>query len=196
MQGLGLGAEHGFYYKWPREDENLKTNRGKWQTVAEVGDQSWKEAARVIMDIFVQRTYGTYIEQKGNALIWQFSEADPEFGFMQSRELVDHLTVIMAPYPVEIIRGGGVSDGYIEVRPAGASKGLFLEHCLSTLRTIGQDADFVMAVGDDISDEPMFQVNILCIDVCLLWYYHTERRSCGLGDVAFNCLKFTSIQCK
>lgn len=162
QQGLGLGAEHGFYYKWPREDENLKTNRGssgtscKWQTLMEVGDQSWKEAAKVIMDIFVQRTYGTYIEQKGNALIWQFSEADPEFGFMQSRELVDHLTVIMAPYPVEIIRGGGVSDGYIEVRPAGASKGLFLEHCLSTLRTIGQDADFVLAIGDDVSDEPMF----------------------------------------
>lgn len=39
------------------------------------------------------------------------------------QELVDHLGVIMAPYPVEIIRGGGVSDGYIEVRPAGASKG-------------------------------------------------------------------------
>ena len=137
------------------------------------------------MDIFVQRTYGTYIETKGNALIWQFSEADPEFGYLQSKvpiefllclfiyfcvkvdvvkscpcsncisilfnldmfidclvvfkalpdssplflispskqELVDHLSVILTPYPVEVIRGGGVSDGYIEVRPAGASKG-------------------------------------------------------------------------
>ena len=37
------------------------------------------------MDIFVQRTYGTYIETKGNALIWQFSEADPEFGYLQSK---------------------------------------------------------------------------------------------------------------
>ena len=40
---------------------------------------------QVIMDIFVQRTYGTYIETKGNALIWQFSEADPEFGYLQSK---------------------------------------------------------------------------------------------------------------
>ncbi len=40
------------------------------------------------MDIFVQRTYGTYIETKGNALIWQFSEADPEFGYMQSKVFI------------------------------------------------------------------------------------------------------------
>jgi len=162
IRGLGLGAEHGFYYKWPREDDQhlpagkqLRGNR--WQTIMEVGDQSWKESAKVVMDIFVQRTYGTYIETKGNALIWQYSEADPEFGYMQSKELVDHLSVILAPYAVEVIRGGGVSDGYIEVRPTGANKGLFLEHCLSTLRNLGQEADFVMAVGDDSSDEPMFQ---------------------------------------
>jgi trehalose-phosphatase len=164
IRGLGLGAEHGFYYKWPREDDATVTLSGKgprgskWQTIMEVGDQAWKESAKVVMNIFVQRTYGTYIETKGNALIWQFSEADPEFGYMQSKELVDHLSVIMAPYPVEVIRGGGVSDGYIEVRPTGANKGLFLEHCLSTMRSTGQDADFVLAVGDDSSDEPMFQV--------------------------------------
>ena len=184
IKGLGLGAEHGFYYKWPREDEHSPFGgaaaagigasssskspaapsgaggggvRGRWQTISEIGDQSWKDTAKVVMDIFVQRTYGTYIEQKGNALIWQFSGADPEFGYMQSKELVDHLALIMGPYPVEIIRGGGVSDGYIEVRPAGASKGLFLEHCLATLRAAGQEADFVLAMGDDVSDEPMFQ---------------------------------------
>ena len=37
-----------------------------------VGDQSWKQAARVVMDMYVQRTHGTYVEQKGNELIWQF----------------------------------------------------------------------------------------------------------------------------
>ena len=122
----------------------------------EIGDQAWKESAKNVMEIFAQRTHGTYIEQKGNALIWQFSEADPEFGMMQSKELVEHLRLILASYQVEIIRGGGVADGYIEVRPAGASKGLFLEHCVSIMKSSGSPADFVMAVGDDISDEPMF----------------------------------------
>ena len=27
---------------------------------------------KVVMEVYVQRTHGTYIEQKGNELIWQF----------------------------------------------------------------------------------------------------------------------------
>ena len=50
--------------------------------------QTWKESAMLIMKIFVQRTHGTYIEQKGNALIWQFRDADPEFGFLQVSLLI------------------------------------------------------------------------------------------------------------
>ena len=68
----------------------------------QVGDESWKDSAKLVMDIYTQRTHGTYIEQKGNALIWQFRDADPEFGFLQSKELEEHLTEIMAPYPVQV----------------------------------------------------------------------------------------------
>jgi hypothetical protein len=55
-----------------------------------------------------------------------------------------------------LLRGGGVADGYIEVRPKGVSKGLFLEHCLNLMKSAGSEADFVLAIGDDTSDEPMF----------------------------------------
>jgi trehalose 6-phosphate synthase/phosphatase len=37
------------------------------------------------MDIYVKRTHGTYIEEKGSAMLWQFRDADPEFGFLQSK---------------------------------------------------------------------------------------------------------------
>jgi trehalose 6-phosphate synthase/phosphatase len=74
----------------------------KWKTIMEVGDESWKDSAKLVMDIYTQRTHGTYIEQKGNALIWQFRDADPEFGFLQSKELEEHLTEIMSPYPVQV----------------------------------------------------------------------------------------------
>ena len=76
---------------------------------------------------------------------------------MQSKELEEHLREIMMPYQVDIIRGGGISDGYIEVRPSGVSKGLFLEHILVSLQSINDHADFVLAVGDDATDEPMFE---------------------------------------
>jgi trehalose-6-phosphatase len=50
---------------------------------------------------------------------------------------------------VQVIRGGGVSDGYIEIRPAGVSKGLFLEHIVNHLKSLKNDCDFILAIGDD-----------------------------------------------
>mmetsp|Transcript_25483 Transcript_25483/g.24368 ORF Transcript_25483/g.24368 Transcript_25483/m.24368 type:complete len:1128 (+) Transcript_25483:151-3534(+) len=211
VRGLGLGAEHGFYYRWPmartlssKESPEKETSpcsskecsskerieisddksslldpasppllssprtttappspntpkQQQWETIQAVGDQTWKLAAKVIMEMYVQRTHGTYIEQKGNELIWQFRDADPEFGFQQSKELEQYLREIMSVYNVEVSRGGGVSDGYIEARPKGVSKGLFLNHAIAIMKDTDQAPDFIMAVGDDISDEPMFE---------------------------------------
>jgi hypothetical protein len=58
---------------------------------------------------------------------------------------------------VEVSRGGGVSDGYIEARPKGVSKGLFANHAIAIMKDKDETPDFIMAVGDDISDEPMFE---------------------------------------
>eukprot|EP00607_Mallomonas_marina_P007269 CAMPEP_0182418418 /NCGR_PEP_ID=MMETSP1167-20130531/2856_1 /TAXON_ID=2988 /ORGANISM="Mallomonas Sp, Strain CCMP3275" /LENGTH=1137 /DNA_ID=CAMNT_0024592623 /DNA_START=42 /DNA_END=3455 /DNA_ORIENTATION=+ len=175
---LNLGAEHGFYYSWnddnlfgtnesvspvqggaPRSRRASIDDQRKWRTMSELGEAQWKEAAMVVMDVYVQRTHGTYIEQKGHALIWQYRDADPEFGYLQSKELEENLSMALAGYGgVEVLRGGGVSDGYVEVRPSGISKGLFLEHILSLLKTRNLEVDFLLTVGDDSSDEPMFEV--------------------------------------
>jgi trehalose 6-phosphate synthase/phosphatase len=154
VKGLGLAAEHGFYYRVPREHSE---GQPRWQTLLSSADQTWKQLVKQIMDVYVQRTSGTYVEHKGTAMIWQFRDADPEFGYMQSKELEDHLTAVLRHYPVEVLRGGGVSDGYIEVRPEGVSKGVLLEHLLATARAANRDPDFVLVIGDDVSDEPMFE---------------------------------------
>jgi trehalose-6-phosphatase len=67
------------------------------------------------------------------------------------------LKEIMAVYDVEVLRGGGVSDGYIEARPKGVSKGLFVNHAMATMKASNNEPDFVLAIGDDSSDEPMFE---------------------------------------
>ena len=160
VNGLGLAAEHGCYFKWPRNvsgDKYTFKTRKKWQTMLNLGDVSWMDAVRQIMTIYVERTHGTYIEQKGSAIIFQFRDADPEFGYLQSKELQENLADVAMAYPIEIIRGGGLNDGYIEVRPNGLSKGLFLKHALSILASQGKSVDFVLGIGDDISDEPMFE---------------------------------------
>ena len=83
VRGLGLAAEHGFYYRFPKEGTD---GPPRWQTLVNSADQSWKQMVRQIMDVYVQRTSGTYVEQKGTAILWQFRDADPEFGYLQSKE--------------------------------------------------------------------------------------------------------------
>lgn len=155
VAGIGLAAEHGSFFRMPQRPGGRMHH---WQTAMGLSDQSWKEPAKMVMDNYTVRTHGTYVEQKGNALIWQYRDADPEFGFAQSKELEDNLQDILSGYPVNIIRGGGVSDGYIEVRPVGVSKGHFLVHVMDLLKNMRLKVDFVMCIGDDSSDEPMFQM--------------------------------------
>lgn len=53
---------------------------------------------QTIMNLYAQRTHGTYVVNKGSALLWQFRDADPEFGWRQSKELEDHLTTVLKPF--------------------------------------------------------------------------------------------------
>ena len=100
---LGLGAEHGFFFKMPHahhsppaaaasaaappSSSSAAAGSGGWEMMLPSFDSSWMQLARAIMDVYVKRTHGTYIEQKGSALLWQYRDADPEFGHMQSKEL-------------------------------------------------------------------------------------------------------------
>jgi trehalose 6-phosphate synthase/phosphatase len=160
VERLGLAAEHGCYFRFPSKD---KSGSSAWTTSISLESRDWMDPVRRIMDIYTQRTHGSYIEQKGAAMIWQFRDADPDFGYIQSKELEEHLYDILSSYPLEIIRGGGVADGYLEIRPAGLSKGLFLSHIVSVLKSKGISIDFLLSIGDDITDEPMFEAaNRLC----------------------------------
>jgi trehalose 6-phosphate synthase/phosphatase len=158
IENIGLAAEHGCYYRFPKNSV-LNGDKQRWNTMISLDDTGWMDAVRRVMDVYTQRTHGTYIEQKGSAIIWQFRDADRDFGVMQSKELEEHLHEIVNTHqsPLEVIRGGGIDDGYIEVRPEGLSKGLFLEHILSVLKSNGILIDFMMGFGDDISDEDMFK---------------------------------------
>ncbi|CAN0068179.1 unnamed protein product, partial [Hapterophycus canaliculatus] len=63
------------------------------------------------------------------------------------------------PCSVEILRGSGASDegGYIEVRPGGVNKGAFVSAILSRQVEMGLTPDFILAMGDEESDEMMYE---------------------------------------
>lgn len=76
IQGqLGIAAEHGFYIRRPGEDT--------WDTLREDMDDNWREMVLPIMKVYADSTDGSYTEEKESALVWSYSQADPDFGRWQ-----------------------------------------------------------------------------------------------------------------
>lgn len=109
----------------------LGDNGQPWETCVPVlsSMDEWKGLACTIMEMYAARTNGTFILRKGSAVSWHYSDADPEFGSMQAKELQDHLTGVLAGYPVDVLSG----HGYVEVRPKGVNKGAVLEIIMNKL---------------------------------------------------------------
>ncbi|KAJ7956261.1 putative Trehalose-6-phosphate synthase [Quillaja saponaria] len=144
-ENLGIAAEHGYFIRW-----NKKSN---WETSHISADFDWKRMAEPVMRLYTEATDGSYIETKESALVWHHHDADSDFGSCQAKELLDHLENVLANEPVVVKRGQHI----VEVKPQGVTKGLVAENVISTLTNDGKSPDFVLCIGDDRSDEDMFE---------------------------------------
>ncbi|KAE8662626.1 Alpha,alpha-trehalose-phosphate synthase 6 [Hibiscus syriacus] len=145
---LGIAAEHGYFLRLKGDEE--------WETCVQAADCGWKQIAEPVMKQYMETTDGSYIEDKETALVWCYEDADPDFGSCQAKELLDHLESVLANEPVTVKSG----QNFVEVKPQGVSKGLVAKRLLSTMQEKGMLPDFVLCIGDDRSDEDMFEVII------------------------------------
>lgn len=143
---LGIAAEHGYFVRANRDAD--------WETCISVPDFGWKQVAEPVMKLYTETTDGSAIETKESALVWNYQYADPDFGSCQAKELLDHLESVLANEPVSVKSGQHI----VEVKPQGVNKGLVAEHLLVTMKQKGVLPDFVLCIGDDRSDEDMFEV--------------------------------------
>lgn len=143
-ENLGIAAEHGYFTRWTRDSP--------WETYR-IMDLSWKDVVKPIMQLYMEATDGSCIESKESALVWHHQDADPDFGLWQAKELHDHLENVLANEPVVVKRGQQI----VEVKPQGLSKGIVVENLISTMRRRGKSPDFLLCIGDDRSDEDMFE---------------------------------------
>jgi len=101
--------------------------------------------------------------------MWQYKDADPEFGQIQAVELQDQLEGVLKDFSVEIFAG----KGYVEVRPEGCGKDKAVQHILERYwpqleedripdsnRPSSQPhrPDVILCIGDDVADEKMFEM--------------------------------------
>ncbi len=135
-----LFAEHGMW---------KKTRDKRWHQTRKQLTNDWKNDIRPVIESYVDRTPGSYLEEMNNVLSWHFEKADPDHGRLRAYELKDELAVRILNMDLQILEGKEV----IEIKPAGMNKGI------AALQTImANKYDFVMAIGDDWTDEYLFEL--------------------------------------
>ncbi|KAJ1418221.1 Trehalose-phosphatase [Sesbania bispinosa] len=144
-ENLGIAAEHGYFMRWGKQSS--------WKMSHISTNFAWKSIAEPVMRSYTEATDGSYIETKESALVWHYYNADPDFGSWQAMELLDHLENVLANEPVVVKKGQHI----VEVMLQGVTKGSVAQEVLSTLTSNGKSPDFVLCIGDDRSDEDMFE---------------------------------------
>lgn len=166
---LGLAAEHGYFLRWPQREE--------WETYGQSVEFDWMEIAEPVMESYAEATDGSGIERKESALVWHYHDADPGFGFSQAKEMLDHLESVLANEPVAVKSGQFI----VEVKPQGVSKGRVAEKIFSSMTYKGKQANFVLCIGDDRSDEDMFEILGTAVSSRIL-SYNAEVFACTVGQ--------------
>ncbi|MFC2125831.1 bifunctional alpha,alpha-trehalose-phosphate synthase (UDP-forming)/trehalose-phosphatase [Bacteroidota bacterium] len=134
---LDIIAEHGVWLKERSKD---------WETIDDLETQ-WKEDFRPIFETYVDRTPGSFIEEKDYSLVWHYRKVETGLGELRTRELTSHLKYMATDKNLQILEGAKV----VEIKSSEVNKGRAAKRWLDRL-----SYDFVMAIGDDWTDEDTF----------------------------------------
>ncbi len=137
---LSMIAEHGVWLK-PKET-------GQWEMIEPLSAE-WKDEVRPILELYADRTPGSFVEEKDFSLVWQYRRSDSRLGELRAREMVAHLEGLTTNLNLQVLEGSKV----VEVKNSGVNKG---RAALKWLNRGGYD--FVLAIGDDWTDEDTFRV--------------------------------------
>lgn len=137
---IGLIAEHG---------AKVKLINGKWDIERLTDNTDWITGAESIMKKYSAKTPNSFIEKKEFSIAWHFRSAEIIQGGLRSKELYDELTHFATNNGLNVLYGNKV----VEIRVKGINKGTAIERIIRK-----EDYDFILAVGDDETDEDMFKI--------------------------------------
>jgi trehalose 6-phosphate synthase/phosphatase len=140
VENMWLFAEHG---------AELKPPLSSWEPLRSHAPTNWKSTVIPILEHFVDRTPGSFIEEKQYTVVWHYRMAEPEFGAWLANELVSMLEAMLAETELRAFRGKKI----VEIRPVWVNKGEALERLLAAQ----PEPDFLFAAGDDRADEDLFE---------------------------------------
>ena len=135
--GLGLIAEHG---GWIFE-------AGDW-VKSTVTSKKWKKQVMPVLQQYASRTPGVKIEEKDFAVVWHYRQVSPDLAYVRNEDLKRELRDIL-PSEVDVFEGQKI----LEIKPKSMHKGALVTEMLTTKMW-----DFILVIGDDYTDEDMFDV--------------------------------------
>lgn len=134
---INLVAEHG---AWTRRKDL------GWQNVIQSRSE-WKTPVFSLLETWVSRIPGSFIEVKDYSIAWHYRKVDPRLNKLHIRDIILELLSITPNLGLQILKGKKV----IEVKDRHINKGMVA----STWQKITA-SDFILAMGDDFTDEDMF----------------------------------------
>jgi trehalose 6-phosphate synthase/phosphatase len=135
---IDMAAEHGVWIKQGAE----------WKKDPGLASQ-WKAEIKTVLENLVERTPGSFIEEKDFSLAWHYRRIDKDLGEKRVREFRDVLRYLTANLDLQVLEGNKV----VEIKNAGVNKGKATLNWLNA-----QEWDFILALGDDRTDEDTFKV--------------------------------------
>jgi len=133
-----LIAEHGAWFK--------QQNTG-WHKIPGLSD-AWKHDISPVLETYVDRTPGSFIEEKTYSLVWHYRNAQKGLGELRAAELINNLKYIVSDKGLQLLPG----DKVLEIKNIEVNKGKAAAMLLDK-----EDYDFIIAFGDDYTDEDVFK---------------------------------------
>lgn len=134
---LHLIAMHGLWIRHPGK---------KWTMTVHLNN-SWKKSIRHILEIYSDRIPGSLIEEKDYSLAWHYRKCDPDMVAVKLMELKDALLSMTESGTLGLQEGNKV----LEVKDTRVNKGFG-----ASVFMRNQEYDFILALGDDYTDEDLF----------------------------------------
>ncbi len=135
---ISLVAEHG---------AAIKNVGHKWNTT-EKSDTEWKHLLLPSLEKYSALTPGSRVEVKPHSLVWHYRAASPYHAQKYAVIIKRALKPILRREDLELLQGNKV----LEIKNPHVNKGA------AAMLWLNKPHDFVIAIGDDVTDEELFSI--------------------------------------
>jgi trehalose 6-phosphate synthase/phosphatase len=157
---ITLVAEHGASVRNLTPEARSAVVSGKHPTASQAGwkrltqtSPKWQNDIEPILVKYAANTPGAHVEIKDFSLVWHFRGASPYYAQKNLVILRRILKRYIATYGLEMHTG----DKILEIKPSDVNKGAAATQLITEWGKRGQ-IDFVLCLGDDYTDEDMFEI--------------------------------------